>query len=99
MHASDPEVRHAGLMFGPALLGLLADFTSVQTALCANAAVLAAVMGFFAFAVSGTNNKLNSETEKLLSRNCCLMPCWPPSPASSRSGMRQLFYSNLSDDC
>ena len=37
----------AGLMFGPAALGLLADFTSVQTALCANAAVLALVMGFF----------------------------------------------------
>lgn len=41
-----------GLMFGPALLGLLADFTSVQTALCANAAVLAAVMGVFALLVS-----------------------------------------------
>ncbi len=38
-------------MFGPALLGMLADFTSVQTALCANAAVLAAVMSFFALAV------------------------------------------------
>ena len=38
-------------MFGPALLGLLADFTSVQTALCANAALLAAVMGFFAVSV------------------------------------------------
>ena len=42
----------AGLMFGPALLGLLADFTSVQTALCANAALLAVVMGVFALAVS-----------------------------------------------
>lgn len=42
----------AGLMFGPALLGLLADFTSVQAALCANAAVLAAVMGVFALLVS-----------------------------------------------
>ena len=41
----------AGLMFGPALLGLLADFTSVQTALCANAALLVAVMGVFALAV------------------------------------------------
>ena len=42
----------AGLMFGPALLGLLADFTSVQTALCANAALLVVVMGVFALAVS-----------------------------------------------
>lgn len=39
---------YAGLMFGPALLGLLADFTSVQTALLANAAVLAAAVAFFA---------------------------------------------------
>lgn len=38
-------------MFGPALLGLLADFTSVQTALCANAALLVVVMGVFALAV------------------------------------------------
>ena len=38
----------AGLMFGPALLGLLADFTSVQTALLANAAVMAAAVAFFA---------------------------------------------------
>ncbi len=38
----------AGLMFGPALLGLIADFTSVQTALVANAAVLAAAVTYFA---------------------------------------------------
>lgn len=35
-------------MFGPALLGLLADFTSVQAALLANAAVMAAAVAFFA---------------------------------------------------
>lgn len=38
----------AGLMFGPALLGLLADFTSVQAALLANAAVMAGAVAFFA---------------------------------------------------
>lgn len=49
--SSQASLRCVGLMFGPALLGLLADFTSVQAALCANAVILAAVMGFFALAV------------------------------------------------
>ena len=35
-------------MFGPALLGLLADCSSVQAALLANAAVMAAAVAFFA---------------------------------------------------
>jgi len=38
-----------GLMFGPALLGLLADATSVGTALAANAAALTAVIVWFAW--------------------------------------------------
>lgn len=36
-------------MFGPALLGLLADATSVGTALAANAAALTAVIVWFAW--------------------------------------------------
>ena len=43
------RLLHAGLMFGPAMLGLLADFTSVQTALVANAAVMVAAVAFFTF--------------------------------------------------
>jgi hypothetical protein len=35
-------------MVGPAMLGLIADFTSVQTALVANAVLLAATVTFFA---------------------------------------------------
>ncbi len=38
-----------GLMFGPALLGLLADATCVGTALAANAAALTAVIIWFAW--------------------------------------------------
>lgn len=39
--------RLAGLMVGPALLGWISDITSVQTAMFANAAVLAFAVAFF----------------------------------------------------
>lgn len=61
----------AGLMFGPALLGLLADFTSVQTALCANATALAAVMGLFALAVRQQQQSTPTCASAAGAHGCC----------------------------
>ena len=46
----------AGLMVGPALLGWIADLTSVQTALAANAAVLVAATAYFGLAARETRH-------------------------------------------
>ncbi|KAK9819267.1 hypothetical protein WJX81_001189 [Elliptochloris bilobata] len=45
-----------GLMVGPALLGWIADLTSVQTALAANAAVLVAATAYFGLAARETRH-------------------------------------------
>ena len=46
----------AGLMVGPALLGLVADLTTVQTALQANAIVLAVVVTYFGLCARETRH-------------------------------------------
>lgn len=46
----------AGLMVGPALLGWIADCTSVQTALQANALVLLAAVAYFGAAARETKH-------------------------------------------
>ncbi len=43
-------------MVGPALLGWIADLTSVQTALAANAAVLVAATAYFGLAARETRH-------------------------------------------
>lgn len=45
----DVTLSYAGLMCGPALLGWISDKTTVQTAMIANAAVLAFVVLVFGF--------------------------------------------------
>lgn len=46
----------AGLMVGPALLGWIADMTSVQTALQVNAAVLVLAVTYFGVAARETKH-------------------------------------------
>jgi hypothetical protein len=46
----------AGLMVGPALLGWIADMTSVQTALQVNAAVLVLAVSYFGLAARETKH-------------------------------------------
>ena len=50
-------------MVGPALLGWIADLTSVQTALAANAAVLVAATAYFGLAARETRH-LRSRSAK-----------------------------------
>ena len=49
-------LRCAGLMVGPALLGWIADLTSVQTALQVNAAVLLMAVTYFGLAARETKH-------------------------------------------
>lgn len=56
---------HAGLMVGPALLGWIADMTSVQTALQVNAVAMIAVVAYFGLAAQETKHiRVRAEQER-----------------------------------
>ena len=55
----------AGLMVGPALLGWIADMTSVQTALRVNALAMIAVVAYFGLAARETKHiRVRAEQER-----------------------------------
>ena len=55
----------AGLMVGPALLGWIADMTSVQTALRVNALAMIAVVAYFGLAAQETKHiRVRAEQER-----------------------------------
>ena len=56
---------HAGLMVGPALLGWIADMTSVQTALRVNALAMIAVVAYFGVMARETKHiRVRAEQER-----------------------------------
>ena len=65
MHLCYSLSCRAGLMVGPALLGWIADMTSVHTALQVNAVAMIAVVAYFGLAARETKHiRVRAEQER-----------------------------------